>query len=90
MSWRTSLAGLLVVVAQLVSLLPSLPPWLSTVLHVLGAIAGGAGLVLARDHAVPVPLPCEPVERVRLPVVRDAVAQVLEDAAKEAGKGPTS
>lgn len=57
MSWRTSLAGVLVVVAHLAALLPFLPPWVATVLHVLAALAGGAGLVLARDHAA--------VERVR-------------------------
>ena len=71
MSWRTSLAGLLAALSVLATL-PDLPPMVRTIFIVVGAVAMAVLGAVSRDHAAPVLLPCDPVERVKLPIAKDA------------------
>lgn len=63
MSWRTTLAGVLAALAVLAAL-SEIPPWARAIAGVLHALALAFLGAVSRDHAAPVPLPCEPVERV--------------------------
>ncbi len=71
MSWRTTLAGVLAALAVLAAL-SEIPPWARAIAGVLHALALAFLGAVSRDHAAPVLLPCDPVERVRLPIAKDA------------------
>ncbi len=50
-SWRTTPAGIVTLLGAAAHI-PGLPPWLPGILSGLASIAGGIGLLLARDNAV--------------------------------------
>lgn len=51
-SYRTTLAGLVTVVAQGVALAPGVDPSVAHWAQVVAGFAGGAGLLIAKDHRV--------------------------------------
>lgn len=51
-SYRTTLAGLVTVVAQGVALAPGMDPAVAHWAQVVAGFAGGAGLLIAKDHRV--------------------------------------
>lgn len=71
MSWRTTLAGVLAALAVLAAL-SEIPPWARAIAGVMHALALAFLGAVSRDHAAPVPLPCEPLERVVLARAKDA------------------
>ena len=71
MSWRTTLAGVLAALAVLAAL-SEIPAWARAIAGVLHALALAFLGAVSRDHAAPVLLPCDPVERVKLPIAKDA------------------
>ena len=51
-SYRTTLAGGLTVSCQLVAMLPGVPPNVAHMAQVIAGLAGGAGLLIAKDARV--------------------------------------
>ena len=51
-SWKTTVAGLVVVACGVVSFIPGMPPVVYLICQALGPVAAGGGLVTAKDRNV--------------------------------------